>query len=296
MTQAQAMRLNPKQWAFVGDTVYDLFLRTYVMTHTDYTLPKMHKLCVAHVSCRAQAQVLSSRPYFEILYSTIADIASSNRDFSSPYLQERPVKKVMYIVIAGDRGLAGGYNSNILKLVQSEIAGKDAVVLPIGKKALDYFRSKQIPTFTEHYAEAAELTVGDCFSVSKQVSKAFLAGEFDQIVIAYTNFVSVLAQTPAAMQLLPLKKPEKKESTNQGDILYEGDSEEVFAAIIPEYLGGVIYGALCESRASEQAARRAAMDSATQNADDMIDDLSLKFNRARQAAITQEITEIVAGS
>ncbi len=259
-------------------------------------ITKAMEMVAASKLRRAQAQVLSSRPYFEILYSTIADIASSNRDFSSPYLQERPVKKALYIVIAGDRGLAGGYNSNILKLVQSEIAGKDAVVLPIGKKALDYFRSKQITTFTEHYAEAAELTVGDCFSVSKQVSKAFLAGEFDQIVVAYTNFVSVLAQTPAAMQLLPLKKPEKKESTNQGDILYEGDSEEVFAAIIPEYLGGVIYGALCESRASEQAARRAAMDSATQNADDMIDDLSLKFNRARQAAITQEITEIVAGS
>lgn len=259
-------------------------------------ITKAMEMVAASKLRRAQAQVLSSRPYFEILYSTIADIASSNRDFSSPYLQERPVKKALYIVIAGDRGLAGGYNSNILKLVQSEIAGKDAVVLPIGKKALDYFRGKQIPTFTEQYAEAAELTVGDCFSVSKQVSKAFLAGEFDQIVVAYTNFVSVLAQTPAAMQLLPLKKPEKKESTNQGDILYEGDSEEVFAAIIPEYLGGVIYGALCESRASEQAARRAAMDSATQNADDMIDDLSLKFNRARQAAITQEITEIVAGS
>ena len=259
-------------------------------------ITKAMEMVAASKLRRAQAQVLSPRPYFEILYSTIADIASSNRDFSSPYLQERPVKKALYIVIAGDRGLAGGYNSNILKLVQSEIAGKDAVVLPIGKKALDYFRSKQIPTFTEQYAEAAELTVGDCFSVSKQVSKAFLAGEFDQIVVAYTNFVSVLAQTPAAMQLLPLKKPEKKESTNQGDILYEGDSEEVFAAIIPEYLGGVIYGALCESRASEQAARRAAMDSATQNADDMIDDLSLKFNRARQAAITQEITEIVAGS
>ena len=259
-------------------------------------ITKAMEMVAASKLRRAQAQVLSSRPYFEILYSTIADIASSNRDFSSPYLQERPVKKALYIVIAGDRGLAGGYNSNILKLVQSEIAGKDAVVLPIGKKALDYFKGKQIPTFTEQYAEAAELTVGDCFSVSKQVSKAFLAGEFDQITVAYTNFVSVLAQTPAAMQLLPLKKPEKKEAVNRGDILYEGDSEEVFAAIIPEYLGGVIYGALCESRASEQAARRAAMDSATQNADDMIDDLSLKFNRARQAAITQEITEIVAGS
>ena len=264
-------------------------------------ITKAMEMVAASKLRRAQAQVLSSRPYFEILYSTIADIASSNRDFSSPYLQERPVKKVMYIVIAGDRGLAGGYNSNILKLVQSEIAGKDAegknwCVLPIGKKALDYFKSKQVPLFTERYAEAADLTIGDCFSISKQLSKAFLAGEFDRIVVAYTNFVSVLAQTPAAMQLLPLEKPEKKEAVNRGDILYEGDSEEVFAAIIPEYLGGVIYGALCESRASEQAARRAAMDSATQNADDMIDDLSLKFNRARQAAITQEITEIVAGS
>ena len=160
-------------------------------------ITKAMEMVAASKLRRAQAQVLSSRPYFEILYSTIADIASSNRDFSSPYLQERPVKKALYIVIAGDRGLAGGYNSNILKLVQSEIAGKDAVVLPIGKKALDYFRSKQVPTFTEHYAEAAELTVGDCFSVSKQVSKAFLAGEFDQIVVAYTNFVSVLAQTPS---------------------------------------------------------------------------------------------------
>ena len=259
-------------------------------------ITKAMEMVAASKLRRTQAQVLSSRPYFEILYSTIADIASSNRDFSSPYLQERPVKKALYIVIAGDRGLAGGYNSNILKLVQSEIAGKDVEVLPIGKKALDYFKGKRVPTFTEQYAEAAELTVGDCFSVSKQVSKAFLAGEFDQITVAYTNFVSVLSQTPAVMQLLPLKKPEKQEGTNQGDILYEGDSEEVFAAIIPEYLGGVIYGALCESRASEQAARRAAMDSATQNADDMIDDLSLKFNRARQAAITQEITEIVAGS
>ena len=259
-------------------------------------ITKAMEMVAASKLRRAQAQVLSSRPYFEILYSTIKDIASSNRDFSSPFLQERPVKKVMYVVIAGDRGLAGGYNSNILKLVQSEIDGKDAVVLPIGKKALDYFKSKQIPTLTERYAEAADITIGDCFSISKQLSKAFLAGEFDQIAVAYTNFVSVLSQTPTAIQLLPLKKPETVDTPRRCDTLYEGDSEEVFAAIIPEYLGGVIYGALCESRASEQAARRAAMDSATQNADEMIGDLSLKFNRARQAAITQEITEIVAGS
>ena len=259
-------------------------------------ITKAMEMVAASKLRRAQSQVLSSRPYFEILYSTIADIAATNRDFSSPFLKERPVNKVMYIVIAGDRGLAGGYNSNILKLVQSEIADKDAVVLPLGKKAVDYFKSKRVPILTEAYAEAADVTIGDCFSISKQLCGAFLKGDFDEIHVAYTDFVSVLSQNPASRQLLPLEKPEAAPGVNRGDTLYEGDSEEVFAAIIPEYLGGVIYGALCESRASEQAARRAAMDSATQNADDMIADLSLKFNRARQAAITQEITEIVAGS
>ena len=259
-------------------------------------ITKAMEMVAASKLRRAQSQVLSSRPYFEILYSTIADIAATNRDFSSPYLKERPVNKVMYIVIAGDRGLAGGYNSNILKLVQSEIAGKDAVVLPLGNKAVDYFKSKRVPILTEAYAEAADVTIGDCFSISKQLCGAFLKGDFDEIHVAYTDFVSVLSQNPASRQLLPLERPEAATGVNRVDTLYDGDIEDVFAAIIPEYLGGVIYGALCESRASEQAARRAAMDSATQNADDMIGDLSLKFNRARQAAITQEITEIVAGS
>lgn len=243
----------------------------------------------------AQARVMNSRPYFEILYGTITDIVDSNSDFSSPYLIKRPVKKSAYIVIAGDRGLAGGYNSNILKLVQSEIEGKDVTVLPIGKKAVDYFRSHKIPALTESYAEAADLTVGDCFSIAKQLSKAYLSGEFDEIIIGYTNFVSVLSQTPATLRMLPLLQTHTGDAKNS-DILYEPGSVEVFDAIVPEYLGGILYGALCESRAAEQAARRTAMDSATQNAEDMIAELSLKFNQARQAAITQEITEIVAGS
>ena len=260
-------------------------------------ITKAMEMVAASKLRRAQAQVLASRPYFEILYSTINDIVDSNQDFSSPYLQKRPVKKVMYVVIAGDRGLAGGYNSNILKLVEQEIKGKDAVVLPIGKKAVDFFRSRKVTALTESYAEAASVGIGDCFSVAKQLSKAFLAGEFDEIHVAYTNFVSVLSQTPASLRLLPLIRQETgREGTVSSDILYEPGSVEVFDAIIPEYLGGILYGALCESRAAEQAARRTAMDNATQNADEMIADLSLKFNRARQAAITQEITEIVAGS
>ena len=245
---------------------------------------------------RAQAQVANSRPYFEILRDTINDIIENNRDFSSPYLTVRPVKKVAYIVIAGDRGLAGGYNSNILKLVQSHMNGQDATVLPIGKKAVDYFRSHKVPMLSENYAVAADISIGECFSVAKQLSKSFRNGEFDEVYVAYTNFVSVLSQTPAIMQLLPLVRESKQRDGGSQDFLYEPGAEDVFDAIVPEYLGGTLYGALCESRAAEQAARRTAMDSATSNAEDMIADLSLKFNRARQAAITQEITEIVAGS
>ena len=262
-------------------------------------ITKAMEMVAASKLRRAQAQIQNSRPYFETLYATIQDIIRSTKDFSSPYLQEREGKKVMYIVIAGDRGLAGGYNSNILKLVQTQIQGKDATVLPIGKKAVDFFRSKGIPSLTDLYAEAADVSIGDCFSVANQLSKAFLDGQFDEVYIAYTNFVSVLSQVPATMQLLPLKKQET-DAVSDGkprcDTIYEHAPEEVFASIVPEYLGGVLYGCLCESRAAEQAARRSAMDSATQNADEMIADLSLKFNRARQAAITQEITEIVAGS
>ena len=140
------------------------------------------------------------------------------------------------------------------------------------------------------------MTVGDCFSIAKLLCKAYLAGQFDEICIAYTDYVSVLSQTPVVRRLLPLTPPEASPAPGAKDILYEPDSSEVFHAIIPEYVGGMLYGALCESRAAEQAARRTAMDAATSNAEDMIADLSLKYNRARQAAITQEITEIVAGS
>ena len=141
--------------------------------------------------------------------------------------------------------------------------------------------------------------MGDCFSISRQVCKSYLEGAFDEVLIAYTQFESVLTQVPGCINILPLKKLAQDVAVKDDrtcDTIYEGTGEEVFEKIVPEYLGGVLYGALSESAASEQAARRAAMDSATQNAEDMSADLSLKFNRARQAAITQEITEIVAGS
>ena len=259
-------------------------------------ITKAMEMVAASKLRRAQAQVLNSRPYFHILSSTIDNIVEQNRDFSSPYLRKTEGGKAAWVVIAGDRGLAGGYNSNVLKLAWSKMEGTDCTVIPMGKKAVDFFRSRKTPALIPDYAEAEDISIGDCFTVAKQLCKSYRRGEFTELHIVYTNFVSVLSQEPEIRQMLPLVREQAAASAPRQEILYEPDSTAVFDAIVPEYLGGMIYGALCESRAAEQAARRTAMDSATQNAEDMIADLSLKFNRARQAAITQEITEIVAGS
>ena len=261
-------------------------------------ITKAMEMVAASKLRHAQAQIAYSRPYFRMIYGVIQDIAETNTKQHLPYLE--PVKnakhRTAYVVIAGDRGLAGGYNSNVLKLCYGEMQGRDCAVLPIGKKALDFFTARGVERMSESYAEAEDVSVSDCFTMARMLCKAFCAGEYDEVRIGYSNFVSVLSQTPATMKLLPLEPESRDGDPKPADILYEPTSTEVFENIIPEYIGGVIYGALCESRASEQAARRSAMDTATQNAEEMIADLSLKYNQARQAAITQEITEIVAGT
>ena len=244
---------------------------------------------------KAQARIEASRPYFRIIYGTIQDILSRNSEGSLPYLESvNQNGKEAFVVIAGDRGLAGGYNSNILKSAYRCMDGKDAVVLPIGKRALEFFENRGAAILTTGYAEAERVSVGDCFSMARLLTSGFKSGTLKNVHLFYTNFVSVLSQRSEKIELLPLKREDAK--SEKRDILYEPSPEEAFDAMIPEYIGGVIYGALCESRASEQAARRSAMDTATQNAEEMIDELSLKYNQARQAAITQEITEIVAGA
>lgn len=260
-------------------------------------ITKAMEMVAASKLRQAQNRLLASRPYFEILHSTITHIMQTNRDFTSPYLRAgQEDKPTLLIVIGGDRGLAGGYNANLLKLCQQQMEGKEAAVLPIGKRMLEYFRSHNVPCHTQAYGEAAEITVSDCFSMAKDVAQAFCSGRYDSVKLIYTGFVSVLSQEPAAIDVLPLKAEPDGMEHKRMDTVYEPSAEEVFAAIVPEYLGGMIYGAVCESRCAEQAARRTAMDAATQNADDMIADLTLRYNRARQAAITQEITEIVAGA
>ena len=257
-------------------------------------ITKAMEMVAASKLRKTQRDVQASRPYFEILADTVANIAASEEGAASPYLNLRDQGKTAWVVFAGDRGLAGGYNSNILKLALSKMQPED-VVLPVGKKALEFFKSRGVAILTESYGLCEGLKVVDCFTAAKMLCKEYLAGTFRQVFFAYTDFESVLQQTPVVRPLLPLAKPALAPEKN-AEIVYEPDSETVFRAIVPEFVGGMLYGALCESRASEQAARRSAMDAATQNADEMIEGLSLQYNRARQAAITQEITEIVAGS
>ena len=277
-----------------GVSMKDIKLRIKSMESTKQITKAMEMVAASKLR-RAQDRVANSRPYFEILFDTLNTIANNTEGFESPFLEKREVKKSCYVVIGGDRGLAGGYNHNVFKLAYSRIEGKNACVVPIGKKCLEFFRARGVEILTEAYAVAAEVSVGDCFTVAKMLSKGFLAREFDSVSVVYTNFVSMLSQSPGVLNMLPLEY-HPKPGDNNCLTLYEPDSFTVFDTIIHEYLGGLIYGALCESVTSEHGARRTAMDAATKNAEEMIADLSLKYNRARQGAITQEITEIVAGA
>ena len=265
---------------------------------------------------RAKERSEKCRPYFDELYSTLVNIANSNTDFSSIYAKDNVNEKVCYVVIAGDRGLAGGYNSNLFKCFEADAKGKEYSVLPIGKKAVEYFKHKNAEILTEAFGEIAPIAVADSFAISNLICEEYKKGTFGCVSLVYTEFINILSQVPHAVATLPLadikhgkagngrssaaaaasESAEVKAGGVKNIILYEPDSTEVFNTIVPEYLAGVIYGAICDSVASEQAARRTAMDAATSNAEEMIEQLNLHYNRARQASITQEITEIVGGA
>ena len=247
---------------------------------------------------KAKERAEVCRPYFETMHQTLVDIAQGNTDFSSVYARESGNEKCCYVLIAGDRGLAGGYNTNLFKCLEAASVNQDFLVLPIGKKAVEYSKRNGFACVTESFGEIADVSVADCFEMANLLCGEFKKGEFGHIDLCYTKFVSMLSQQPSAIPVLPLKDLTDKQDTKsiRNLILYEPDASEVFDAIVPEYLAGLIYGAVCESVASELAARRTAMEAATNNADEMIEKLNLHYNRARQASITQEITEIVGGA
>ncbi len=279
-----------------GASMKDIKLRIKSVEST-MQITKAMELVASSKLRGAKLRVERSRPYFEVLHQTLADIAYSKQDFDSPYIHQRTVKRSCYVVIAGDRGLAGGYNANLFKAATAHMKDKNACVLPLGKKAVEYYERRDVDLLSKDFAEVAEVNISSCFEMAKLLSAAFLKGEFDELFLVYTNFVSMLTQSPAVLQMLPLNyhRGADKEATRKLR-LYEPSAEEVYDAIVPEYLAGLIWGAVSESVASELGARRTAMDAASKNAGEMIDDLSLRYNRARQGAITQEITEIVAGA
>ncbi|HIU15446.1 MAG TPA: ATP synthase F1 subunit gamma [Candidatus Ventricola intestinavium] len=280
-----------------GASMKDIKLRIRSVEGT-MQITKAMELVASSKLRRAKARQERCRPYYTQLKRTLDNIEATALDFSSPFQSGRPLKKRCLVVIAGDRGLAGGYNSNVLKAACERMAdGVPACVLPIGRRAVDFFKHRGMEIVTEAFAEAAGVSIADCFSIGSLVSRGYLEGQYDEVAVVYTQFVSMLVQTPAAEHLLPLRSSGPQSASGVHSLtLYEPSPAAVYDAIVPNYVAGMLYGALCESVASELGARRTAMDSASKNAEEMIEDLNLRYNRARQGAITQEITEIVAGA
>ena len=247
---------------------------------------------------KAKERAQSSRPYFNTLYNTVQDIAKNTSNSKNVFLKERKVNNACYIVIAGDRGLAGGYNSNILKAVLAHNEHKTAKVISIGKKAKESL-SKRGYEIIDSIQSVEDAVYEDANRVAQRAMEAYKNGEVDEVNLVYTEFISALTQEPRVVKLLPVtidnnNKEEVKKS--KAAVQYLPSADAVLGYVLPKYVSGSVYGAIAESYASEQAARRTAMESATDNANEMISKLELVYNRARQAAVTQEISEIVAGA
>ena len=244
---------------------------------------------------KARERIDNSRPFHQLIKSAIDSIEASSEVKESIWSRKSECKKPLILVIAGDRGLAGGYNANIFRLTATLAEGKEVKYLPIGKKALDYYNHRSLPMLSQNFGYVSEVSVSASLDMAEMICRGFVAGEFDSVLLVYTKFASMISQVPVYEQLLPLDG-ESKGNVSAQDPIYGGDPEEILNDILPQYVGGVIYSAICEASASESAARRTAMNAANKNASEIIDTLVLKYNRARQAVITQEITEIVSGS
>lgn len=238
---------------------------------------------------RQKERAEASRAFREELLSVIKRLTSPELSSLSWYKEKEG--RTLYVVIGGDRGLAGGYNANVFRMLRSLDERGDGLYLPIGKKALEHLKHKKCEILSEGFGIAAAITVGDSMKIASLIKDAFLNRGISQVVLIYTYFASMLASITKNEKLLPLSP-----NGESHDPIFEGEAEELLDKIIPDYLGGVVYTAVLESIAAESGARRTAMNSASKNAEKMTADLMLEYNRARQAAITQEITEIVSGA
>lgn len=248
---------------------------------------------------KAKGKAESTKPYFDLMYETVCNILARSGNIEHKYLSAGETSKKAIIVITANRGLAGGYNTNITKLITgSDIPKEDAVIYTVGRKGREILERKGYNIVKDYSEVINEPMYTDAKAICDEVLRAFTDGEVGEIYLAYTTFKNTVVHIPQLIQLLPVKAEETEAETAESilPMNYEPNEEEALDMIIPKYVCSLIYGALIEAVASENGARMQAMDNATSNAEDMISSLSLKFNRARQASITQELTEIISGA
>ncbi len=252
---------------------------------------------------KAKSKLDITKPYFDTVLETIKSIIKNEKSLKHRYLVKREKKNVLYIIIAADRGLCGGYNSNILKEAVSQIKKNDsnAKLIIVGKQAMNFFKDSPHKIIKSFLHISEEPTFVDAKQIASIALKMHDEELIDEIKLVYTRMITSLSLVATTLTLLPVEinidSDEDVVKDEMRDLVsYEPSAEEVLDFIIPKYIESVIYGALIESSAAEQSARRMAMENASDNADEMIDELSLTYNKARQAAITQEITEIVGGA
>ena len=252
---------------------------------------------------KAKQKAENTTPYFNYMYNTVCSMLDKAGAINHPYLKSGESNKKAIITISSNRGLAGGYNSNVIKLITgSEIAKEEVLLYTIGKKAHDVLDGKGYEVALEYDEVMEAPTYEDAMRISKEVLDAFTNGEVGEIYLAYTHFKNTVSHEPKLLKLLPVDISEEELKKDEGEkdskmlMNFEPNPEEALDMIVPKYVTSLIYGALVEAVASENGARMQAMDSATSNAEDIISDLTLKYNRARQGSITQELTEIIAGA
>ncbi|AYB40742.1 ATP synthase F1 subunit gamma [Brevibacillus laterosporus] len=250
---------------------------------------------------RAQDQAQAARPYAQKVQDVVASIASGSTSFKHPMLQTRPVKKTGYIVITSDRGLAGGYNGNIIRKVLQAANEKhkskdEYAIFAIGRKGRDFFVKRDYPVIEEVVGMPENPSFSDIKQIAYTAVKLYADEKIDELYLCYNEFESAISQIPQVKRLLPLQSIESDSQSSTVNYDYEPSAEEVLEVLLPKYAETLIYSAVLDAKASEHGARMTSMGNATDNASDIIDRLTLFYNRARQAAITQEISEIVAGA
>ena len=249
---------------------------------------------------RAKGRAEKSKSYFECMYETVTSMLAKTGNLNHRYLKSGSSPKKALILITSNRGLAGGYNSNVIKLVtQGELKKEELSIYAIGGKGRDTLRRYGYEIRADYSEFIEEPLYIDAMNICKDVLAAFESGEIGEIYLAYTSFRNTVSHDPKLLKLLPVELSEEKpeeEKTSQALMSFEPEDDQALDMIIPKYITSLIFGAMVESAASENGARMQAMDSATSNAEEMIEDLTLMYNRARQGSITQELTEIIAGA